>query len=649
MLSNQRGFFPYRQDIDGIRAIAVLLVVGYHAFPDWVKGGFIGVDVFFVISGFLISKIIFNDVDNQSFSIWHFYVRRIKRIFPALIIILLFCLCVGWVVMLPQEYKQLGKQVAAGAGFISNFVLWAESGYFESSTSVMPLVHLWSLGIEEQFYLFWPLIVWGIAAYKANRTLSLLLLGVISFAANIYLTKVNLTFAFYMPMTRCWELIAGALLANSAATIHFTHTKSSSVKSTIELLIPLLLIGCGVIFLSKASEFPGWPALIPVLATLFLLKGDSDGWINKKLLSNKLMVWFSQISYPLYLWHWPLLAFARVIEGDTPSRLSRILIVGLSIFLAWVTSKFVENPIRFGRKSWPKVPVLLVTMMLVGGCGLTIYFLDGVRDRFPRSVALYVNAIDFEWSKHVRTGMCNIQDQSLNQHSLACREAQRPLIAIWGDSHAASLYPGFKKLQTQMGVGLEQLTTAGCPPLFDLMTLRYKKDCNQINQNVFKTVEQDKPEILILHAAWRHADYLLSNEEIKQKLTDTIHEIKLKLPTTQIVIIGPAPRWKESPQKVSYRFLRTQIGKSESVPEMQVAEQLRDIDVMLSTIAIQMNVDYVSITNELCSADKCLSRVGQTPQDFTAIDEGHLSKVGSEYLVNKIMTRLNAHHRLSAK
>ena len=204
----------YRPDIDGLRAVAVLLVVGYHAFPYWLNGGFIGVDIFFVISGFLISSIIFQDLGAGSFRFTDFYGRRIRRIFPALIIVVAACLVAGWFVLLAGEYEQLGKHVAGGAGFIANFLLWNESNYFDNAAETKPLLHLWSLGVEEQFYIIWPLLLW--LAWKRNfnaRTMTAFIV-IMSFALTIAQARTDMVAAFYSPATRFWESLCGALLAN---------------------------------------------------------------------------------------------------------------------------------------------------------------------------------------------------------------------------------------------------------------------------------------------------------------------------------------------------------------------------------------------------------------------------------------------------
>ena len=391
----------YRSDIDGLRAIAVLAVVAFHAFPDTIQGGFIGVDIFFVISGFLISTIIFENLERGTFNFYEFYARRIKRIFPALILVFVSCLIFGWFELLAEEYKQLGKHVAAGSVFISNIVFWNEAGYFDNSAETKPLLHLWSLGIEEQFYIIWPLLIWFAWKRKFNLLTISLVVCAISFLLNIKGVLIDPVATFYLPQTRFWELLSGTLLAwyslhrrgvNSSRVAkidgfvyQFFNVEKvkvpSNLFSNIFSFFGILLLICGIMLMNKELSFPGKWALVPVLGTLMILIGGSATWVNRFILSNKIAVWFGLISFPLYLWHWPLLSFARILEGDVPSLEIRFYIVLLSVLLAWLTYKIVELPIRFGNQSNKKVLVLVLLMSTLGGIGFYAYQRDGLSFR----------------------------------------------------------------------------------------------------------------------------------------------------------------------------------------------------------------------------------------------------------------------------
>lgn len=391
----------YRSDIDGLRAIAVVAVVAFHAFPEIIQGGFIGVDIFFVISGYLISTIIFENLERGTFNFYEFYVRRVKRIFPALITVLTSCLIFGWFELLAEEYKQLGKHIAAGSVFISNIVFWNEAGYFDNSADTKPLLHLWSLGIEEQFYIVWPLLIWFTWKRKFNFLTITFLVFVISFLLNIKGILTDPVATFYSPQTRFWELLSGTLLAwyslYSRGIFHSKDIKMNSVLNQFFYKIKLLdqgnllsntfslsgilIIICGIFLMNKEISFPGKWAIVPVLGTLMILIGGSSAMVNRVILSNKIAVWLGLISFPLYLWHWPLLSFARILEGDVPSLEIRIYLMLSSIVLAWLTYKIIELPVRFGKLGNKKIITLVLLMAILGGIGFYTYQRDGLSFR----------------------------------------------------------------------------------------------------------------------------------------------------------------------------------------------------------------------------------------------------------------------------
>lgn len=383
----------YRPDIDGLRAIAVLAVVAFHAFPSLVKGGFIGVDVFFVISGYLISTVIFENLDRETFSFSEFYARRIKRIFPALILVLIACLSFGWFTLLADEYKQLGKHVAAGAGFISNIVFWNEAGYFDNASDTKPLLHLWSLGIEEQFYIVWPFLLWF--AWKRNFNLLTItvLVCIASFVLNIKGIKQDVVATFYSPETRFWELLSGSLLAwvtlykkdaytnlrnkidGFLVSIVYRKKKEADGETLSNVLsfFGLLLLSYGFWQFNKETSFPGKWALVPVLGAMLIITGGAKTWVNRTILSNKVAIWFGLISFPLYLWHWPILSFGRIIYNEVPTIEFRSLAVFISILLSWLTVKVIEKPFRFGnQRIGLKVALLCCFVFVTGVTGFVV-------------------------------------------------------------------------------------------------------------------------------------------------------------------------------------------------------------------------------------------------------------------------------------
>jgi peptidoglycan/LPS O-acetylase OafA/YrhL/predicted transport protein len=373
----------YRPDIDGLRAVAILSVLIFHAFPKLLPGGFIGVDIFFVISGFLISSIIFKGVMKNKFSFIDFYARRIKRIYPALLVMLVACLSFGWLVMLNAEYQQLGKHVLGGVGFVQNIVLKNEAGYFDVSAEFKPLLHLWSLGIEEQFYLVWPFLIYAGYRFRSNLLYFTILVCVVSFAINIARLNTSLVSVFYHPVTRFWELFIGAILAY--ITLHpeeYAHKfkyislintgLSEKALNQAKATLGFTLIILALFLLDPSKKFPGFWALLPTIGSALLIAAGNLTWVNRIILSNKFMVWVGLISFPLYLWHWPLLAFGRIVESDGFNDTSRIVCLGLSFLLAWLTYEIIEKRVRKSAH-FPITFYLMAFSVFLGVMGYFIY------------------------------------------------------------------------------------------------------------------------------------------------------------------------------------------------------------------------------------------------------------------------------------
>ncbi|MFO0456883.1 MAG: acyltransferase family protein, partial [Alphaproteobacteria bacterium] len=306
---NSKEPLPYRADIDGLRALAVIAVMIFHAFPSSLKGGFVGVDIFFVISGYLISSIILRDLHAGEFSFAGFYARRIRRIFPALALVMFAVLAFGYFALLADEYMQLGKHVGAGAAFLSNVVLWREAGYFDNASETKPLLHLWSLAVEEQFYILWPALLYLCWRWRCSTLAVLLTVTALSFAANLASLRYDLSLAFYSPFTRFWELSAGAVLA------YLNVTRPLMLRPNLQnamswLGLALILAAC--FGLRKSLSFPGFWALLPVVGACLMIAAGAAAPVNRWLLARPWMVGIGLISYPLYLWHWPLLSLARI-------------------------------------------------------------------------------------------------------------------------------------------------------------------------------------------------------------------------------------------------------------------------------------------------------------------------------------------------
>jgi peptidoglycan/LPS O-acetylase OafA/YrhL len=471
----------YRPDVDGLRALAIIPVIVFHAFPTIMPGGFVGVDVFFVISGFLISGIILQGLQRGDFTFAGFYGNRIRRLFPALLVVLAACFTFGWFFLLPDEYAQLGKHIVGAATYVENILLCREAGYFDIGLYLKPLMHLWSLSVEEQFYLTYPLFLWSVWRFRRNLFAILASIALISFCLNIWQVHRDPVSAFFLPQTRAWELAVGGAIACWQLLIQERHPLAaipsgssslhSAALSNISSAIGLLLITFAVLRIHENDAFPGWWALLPVSgAALLVLSGPGlsmpGAWINRRILSNRLMVFVGLISYPLYLWHWPILTLPRMVRGSELSVTFRATAVLLSFVLAWGTWRFVESPIRFGSKSGRKIwttPVALAAMSaLIGSLGYASYR-DGFIGRFPMAAGDLGRQRDVQWSTpdcRKRAGLAEID---------YCRSAtdRPPDVLVVGDSHAAVLYAGLAPAYLQRSQSLMNLGEAGCVPLYD--------------------------------------------------------------------------------------------------------------------------------------------------------------------------------------
>jgi peptidoglycan/LPS O-acetylase OafA/YrhL len=456
----------YRPDIDGLRAVAVLAVVAFHAFPKWVKGGFVGVDVFFVISGYLISSIILGNLRQGTFTFADFYTRRVKRIFPALLVTLAACFAFGWFALMADEYRQLGKHIASAAGFVSNFVLWGESGYFDNVAETKPLLHLWSLGIEEQFYLIWPFLLWAAWKRRIHLIAVLALIGGASFAVNVSLVAGEATKVFYSPQSRFWELLVGAALAYD--TVFHARAAATARTREIRSLAGAALILGAAAFLSEARQFPGWWALLPTVGAYLVISAGPAAWFNRTVLASKPLVWVGLISYPLYLWHWPVLSLLRIIRGSWPHPPTAAMGVAVAFGLATLTYHVVEKPIRFGKRGPAIVFGLLAVMLATGFVGYNAFkrggygFRAAIRDlEHNRSALKRPPSIDDACKAYV--GVPTVLFQF-------CRYSDvkgATTVAVVGDSHAHVAFPGIAERLAKRGVNTVLLGNSSCPPLFE--------------------------------------------------------------------------------------------------------------------------------------------------------------------------------------
>lgn len=443
----------YRADIDGLRALAVSIVVVYHAFPSVLPGGFVGVDIFFVISGFLITSITAREIDNGTFSISSFYLRRARRLFPALSVLLVSVLIFGWFALRADELRQLAQHVVAGVTFTSNILLWQETGYFDTASDTKPLLHLWSLSVEEQFYLLFPLVLLLSSRLKRSRIRWTCLLWVSSFAVSLVSFLYFPTAGFFLPFSRFWEILTGALIALVMfQRQHFLSRLTHGLRTDAVALALMLL---GVVTGSIAGAYPGAWALLPVLGAMLFIATPSSTSPIRKFFRARPVVALGKISYPLYLWHWPLLVLPRLQRGAPLDNSEKLLMLSLSVIAAALTYRLLEIPLRTSRVKAGNSPayVLLGLMIAIASVAGLLVQADGAKGRdVDRTPIVYRGDIghdDFPQLIDERYERCTdprlVSGAEYHDGVIRCHQSKSegvPQIALVGDSHAEHLFIG---------------------------------------------------------------------------------------------------------------------------------------------------------------------------------------------------------------
>ena len=617
----------YRADIDGLRGIAVLAVVGFHACPGWLKGGFIGVDVFFVISGYLISSIILDSLAREAFSFAEFYSRRIRRIFPALIVVLIATYAIGWFVLLAEEYKQLGLHIFGGAGFISNFLLWRDSGYFDSSADAKPLLHLWSLGVEEQFYIIWPLLLYFTWKLRSNFILLILLLALSSFVLNVSQVRDHAVATFYSPLTRLWELLIGGTLAylslhkneplTGAGQLHgrfhrFTAFLRTQRVRDLESIVGFCLVAAAILILAKDKPFPGWWALLPTVGAYFLIAAGPAAWFNRVVLQNPVLVWFGLISFPLYLWHWPLLSFAFMSSPVTGSPIRGLVAVVTSIALAWLTYRLVEKPMRFGGNGRNKTLALFAAVTLIGAVGFVTYKLDGWSDRFNTAMS----------EDELRAQ----RERYWNYREVLPFDKDFTNVVIFGDSQARDVYDALShdsRLRLRLIV-----TSYACTAFFRAATdeEKHREECRDSFDAMLAMEQLLTADVLIYAHLWR------KDVDERQNYAEGLKQIRSRNERLRIYFFGNKPllgrEWL-SINRITKPH-RSRLGMNEFLDSTKVVSET--VTEYVRALAMENGVGFIDVAGIFCD--------GGCPffyeEQFSYFDQDHWTEVGAQRFFNKL-------------
>lgn len=634
----------YRADIDGLRALAVASVVAFHAFPKHLAGGFVGVDIFFVISGYLITSIVLRDIKNDAFTIVNFYIRRIIRIFPALFTVLVGCFAFGWLALFAQELKMLGKHIFGGAFFISNIFFWMEAGYFDTQSFEKPLLHLWSLGIEEQFYILFPVLLLLTHTKKLSPFITISLFFLVSFSINIFLHRNYQVADFFLPFSRFWEIAVGSLLALlSEGSREDTTSRQLFLRSIIShkhFLSILSLIGLTLILIAIATNtsgerYPGIKGLVPTLGAALIILSGKNSLINERLLSKKALVFIGLISYPLYLWHWPIISFLHIVYSGMPPAIVLVCAVLASFLLAWLTYRFIEQPIRF--KSLNKARVSLVLLCLVFSIGLTGGIV-GIGDGFPKRKNIIAHT-DLEklkpgpLSDEAGYAYTKIPRGEVD-HCRFFDANSSKTIAIIGDSHAWTAFYGVAQVNKKLGMNTLLLSGNGMPLMVGAAE-HYSRSSQTKHYREYVSYSLDvlleRKDIVGVFFIARGPAYL---EKILQ-----FDYFQLSLQATadlltksgkRVFLVADNPEFLLPPRLALSRpfrsWTRTKAVRSEEERERQAD--------YLSLLRSVRGATVINALDQYCPDEYCLQYHNGEVLNF---DADHLSIFGSKFLAEEIL------------
>lgn len=636
----------YRADIDGLRAIAVGTVLVFHAELGLAPGGFVGVDVFFVISGYLITSIILAEAGRGDFSISGFYERRIRRIFPALFTVIAASAAIGWLLLAPRDYMDFARSSIAAAAFYSNFFFNAQAGYFAPDAETQPLLHTWSLGVEEQFYLLAPGLILLLLRNRARRlrTPAFALL----FAASLGTSWLGVTLgwpsAFYLLPSRAFELMTGMALALGLAPA----ITRPAVRQTAGLAGLAMIAGAAALY-SASTPFPGPAALLPCLGAAMLIhSGASGATLAHRLLALRPMVFTGRISYSLYLWHWPLLAYARYEFGDRLTAQHRVALLGLAFALSVLTYYWVEQPVRRGRRLLPTrasvfaggAAALAACLLFVGG----VVHTRGVPDRLPPEAAALARTLS---SRKDTTGKC-LPGPANGSCVIGSSTAATPTFLLWGDSHAQMLSRELSELAGSFGRKGYAVLNGGCPPLFLLGTEHASdfRKCHSGLRRVSDLIETQGIENVIVLArwasyaeykdttgAWAHelrfasGDPARNRERFAELLRTAID--RLRAPGRTVTVIGPVPELPVNLPTAMIRALMRGQQQDFSVPFADFARRQASVLGLLGALSKLPDVRVLYPHRLLCNAERCRAVEAGHP---LYVDDDHLSPLGVKAL-----------------
>ncbi|MCP1453122.1 acyltransferase family protein [Pseudomonas kilonensis] len=634
--------FGNRRDIDGLRALAVIPVVLFHFGFSAFSGGFVGVDVFFVISGFLITGILFREINAGRFSFVDFWARRARRILPALSVVLVVTLALGWLLLTAKDFSELGRAVRYQALFISNILFMRQDGYFEPASDLKPLLHTWSLAVEEQYYIFFPLLMVLLMRHVRHWRWVLFAVLLVSFGLNVACIGRKPDFVFFSLPTRAWELLCGAMLAVLPASKQVVRPWLYQLAGVAGLAAVLM----AVFTFDETTRFPGWAALLPVLGTTALIWSGAQGstWVAQAL-STRGLVWIGLLSYSFYLWHWPIYVYANVISIDGIQAWEAAGWILLALGLAWLSWHFVELVFREKRVLATRKPVLaagLLAMAVLAVTGSVVRSADGFPQRFTGKALEFVQAQ--EWRAGQMDCMLVNSDKNLDKACLIGRNKEGPANQlVWGDSHAAALLPAIQTNADREGRPVWLYSMSGCPPILGDGP---RQRCRDFNERTMEQVRRLQIKDVVLASNW--SLYIYGREDGDRKLLldprDSTGEAEARMAAAlraQVAAIRAAGAqvwlFKEVPLQrqgvISRLTSLARVGRSAEGLSRPLKEHLvrqHFLSALFDSMsAADPGVHVIDPTPLMCAGQLCDIEVRGRSQYK---DEDHLSDIGSARL-----------------
>lgn len=639
----------YRPDIDGLRALAVISVVLYHINEGLMPGGFVGVDIFFVISGFLITRNIWSEISRGRFSLLNFYVRRIHRIYPAFAVMALATLLTGSALLLPGDMTRLARSAFWGAFSLPNVYFWKylDTSYFAAATEEEPLLHTWSLGVEEQFYFLWPALLILMAwMFRKNRLAIVALttaVAAFSFAYAQAFLHLAPKFTYYMLPARAGELMLGAILAVSGRWPAAMMGPHKGIVSEVLATAGLLFLVYSLVFINSSSDFPGVSSLWPCLgAVLLIAAGDHGSWISRRMLSLRPMVFVGLISYSLYLWHWPILAFIRYFYGVV-SPVSGCLAIVLMLALAWLSYRYVEIPFRHWRPG-PKKSLSAVWGMplaLIATFSFTLLATNGLKSQIERMAGYAARKADIHAAVAPAFSFSYVCQASIGDPSMfanpRCKfgatRVGEPKILLWGDSKAAQYVGLFDELGKRAGVSIRNAEHAACPPVFadGFGGGKYRQSCDKFWKVAKSAIASRSYQVIILGGSWGAYD---GTAGFRENFVRTVDEL---LQTgARVVVLSDVPRYGGYNRSCLERSMRLPWNLDCGARATEISAQRLPFEDYLAEVSREGagRVIFLDLKSQMCPGGNCRGWKNGTPLYF---DEGHISLEGGRVLGRELL------------